>query len=178
MAASPSRGRLPVLTSGLLGRATVHAFQILVIFGALWALSMVAARLSIVVVPLAVATLLAALLAPPAGWLRRHGWPRAPAVLVALLAGLVVVGGLVTFIAVSVASDWQELGSRLNQGIDQTHGWLVHGPLHLDDRELTQVFDQLRSWVDSHRDVVAITALNTVTAVAEVGPASCWRCSC
>jgi predicted PurR-regulated permease PerM len=158
-----------VLSSGLLGRATVRAFQILVIFGALWALSMVAAQLSIVVIPLAVAMLLAALLAPLAGWLRRHGWPRVPAVLVALLTGLVVVGGLVTFIAVSVASDWQELGSRLTQGIDQTHGWLVHGPLHLDDRELTQVFDQLRSWVDSHRDVVASTALNTVAAVAEVG---------
>jgi predicted PurR-regulated permease PerM len=167
MAASPPRGRLPVLTSGLLGRATVRALQVLIIFCALWALSVVAAQISIVVVPLAVALLLAALLAPMAGWLRRHRWPRALAALVALLAGLVVVGGLVTFIAVSVASDWEELGARLTQGIDQTHGWLVHGPLHLDDRQLGQVFDQLRSWLDSHRDVLASTALNTVTAVGE-----------
>jgi predicted PurR-regulated permease PerM len=163
-----SRTRLPVLSSRLLGRVTVRALQVLVIFGALWALSVVAAQLSIVVIPLAVALLLAALLAPLVGWLKRHGWPKLLAVPAALLTGLVVIGGLVTFITVSVISDWAELGRRLNQGVDQTHGWLVYGPLHLDDRQLSQVFDQLRSWMDSHRDVLASTALNTVTAVAEV----------
>ncbi|PRC55210.1 AI-2E family transporter, partial [Mycobacterium sp. ITM-2017-0098] len=55
-------------------------------------------RLEILVVPVALATILAALLLPVVDFLHRRGAPRGGAVALVLLSGIALFGGLLTFV--------------------------------------------------------------------------------
>ena len=55
-------------------------------------------RLELIVVPVALATILAALLIPAVDFLDRRGAPRGGAVALVLLTGIAVVGGILTFV--------------------------------------------------------------------------------
>ena len=51
--------------------------------------------------PVAVAVLLAALLAPAVAALQRHGVPRGAATVLVMVGGLAMLGGVLTFVAVT-----------------------------------------------------------------------------
>jgi predicted PurR-regulated permease PerM len=75
-------------------------WRILVILATLYVLGIVVTWLYVVVIPVAIALLLSALLAPAVSWLThlRVHVPRALATAVVLIGGLAGVGGVLTFV--------------------------------------------------------------------------------
>ena len=86
--------------------------------------------LQVIVLPAIIALTLAPALTPLVGWLRRLGLGRA-APGVGLVVGILVLVGLISIITISVAQEYDELATAVQQGVDDLTGWLQDGPLNL-----------------------------------------------
>ena len=86
--------------------------------------------LQVIVLPAIIALTLAPALTPLVGWLRRLGLGRAAPV-VGLVVGILVLVGLISIITISVAQEYDELATAVQQGVDDLTGWLQDGPLNL-----------------------------------------------
>ncbi|MGB0437927.1 MAG: AI-2E family transporter, partial [Mycobacterium sp.] len=84
--------------SPLVRKTAAWAWRLLVILGAIVAVLWLFYQLEILVVPVALATILAALLLPVVDSLDRRGAPRGGAVALVLLSGFAVFGGLLAFV--------------------------------------------------------------------------------
>ena len=115
--------------SPLVGKAAAWSWRLLVIFGALVALLWVIRKLELIVVPVALATMLAALLLPAVDFLHRNGVPRGVAVTLVLLTGFAVVGGILTFVVNQFVEGAPALVEQVSRSIDGVKGWLINGPL-------------------------------------------------
>ena len=73
-------------------------WRLLVIVAALALLIFLIATLRVVVIPVAIAVLLAALGSPVVAWLAAHKVPRGIATVLVLIAGFALLGGLLTFV--------------------------------------------------------------------------------
>ena len=100
---------------------------------------------SLVVVPLAVAALVAALLAPAVQALTgRTPLRRGAGALVVLLLTVVVVLSLVGLAATQLASGAGTMRASAEEGLTQVTVWLQTGPLHLSSAQLGAYVDQAR----------------------------------
>jgi len=100
---------------------------------------------SLVVVPLAVAALVAALLAPAVQTLTgRTPLRRGAGALVVLLVTVVVVLSLVGLAATQLASGAGTMRASAEEGLTQVTDWLQTGPLHLSSAQLGGYVDQAR----------------------------------
>lgn len=149
------------LTSGVLRRTAIVSAQWLVIVLALWALYEIVKHLSYIVIPVLLALLLTALLEPLVTWLTRHRWPRSLAVLGALIVGLVVVGGIVTFVVVSIVSNFDALRIQIAQSLGTLQGWLARGPLHITGGLLQRA----QQWLSGNQQMVLSQAAGAVSTV-------------
>ena len=101
-----------------LRRAAGWSWRSLVIGLAVYALLWLLTRLSVVVLPLIIALILATLCLPPARWLERRGVPNGIAAAIVVIGGLAAIGGLLAAIAPSFADQITELRPTIEQGID------------------------------------------------------------
>ncbi|MEV6816427.1 AI-2E family transporter, partial [Micromonospora sp. NPDC051296] len=116
--------------------AAAWSWRLLVIGLIGWALLRLLGAVRIVVVPLLVALLLAALLAPAVGWLLRARFPRTLATAVVLIGGLAAVVGTLTLVVNEFIAGLPDLSVKAADGIGQIQNWLRDGPLNLSDRTL------------------------------------------
>jgi predicted PurR-regulated permease PerM len=127
------------------------------------------ARLRTVLIPLAISLLLAALLSPAVGFLRRRGgFPQSLAASVVLIGGLAVVVGTLTLVVRQVVDKVGELTTASSAGIRQIQNWLKNGPLHLSNKELNDAVDAVQKWVDEHTEQLAGGAVTTATTALEI----------
>jgi len=102
--------------------------------------------LSMVVVPLAVAMLITALLAPFAKLLRdRLHVPNALATFVSVILFIALVAGLLTFAGAQIASGMTGMLSQARGGLDKILAWAQHGPLHLSDAQVQSYLDKAKA---------------------------------
>ncbi|MGP6173651.1 AI-2E family transporter [Corynebacterium sp. A21] len=107
------------------------------------------------ILPVVLALLLCTVLAPAAGWLRRHRWPSSLAALTTMLGALGVVVGLFLIIAPDVARQSQTLYYQGFDGIQQLRLWLQGPPLNLDSADLDDVVNQAASWLQDQAGTIA-----------------------
>ncbi|WP_253868044.1 AI-2E family transporter [Promicromonospora umidemergens] len=88
--------------------------------------------------------------------------PRALATAAAILSGVLVVGGLLTYVVVSVAGQWERLAGQFNTGIDQIVDLIENNPLRVDVDVDTR--DQ---WIDDAADWLQQNAESLVGRAAE-----------
>lgn len=122
---------------------------IIVIGLALWGVSHVASRLTPVIVPVAVAILLAAMLEPVVLLLHhRFHVPRPLSCLIAEfgLLGIVIAG--FTLAGAQVSSGIRELFAGAGTGVTTVTSWLENGPLHLRIPAEFNLLDQMRHITD------------------------------
>jgi predicted PurR-regulated permease PerM len=148
--------------------AAAWAWRLLVIGIVGWALLRVIGNIRIVVVPLLIALLLSALLAPAVGWLRRGRLPRSLATALVLVGGLAAVVGTLTLVVNEFINGAPELSAKASDGIRQIQQWLRTGPLHLSDRQLDRYIDQGQAWIDQNTQALTSGALATATTLFEV----------
>lgn len=133
--------------------AAAIAWRFLVVAAAVALVAVVLARLRVVVLPVVFGLFVAAVLAPPARWLRARGVPAALAALTVLVASLALLAGVVALFAPLIAGELAAVGSSVDEGIATVTGWLLEGPLDLSREELDdwreRALDELRERADA-----------------------------
>lgn len=154
--------------SPLVRKTAAWAWRLLVIGVAIVALLWAAKKLEILVVPVALATMLAALLLPAVDFLDRRGAPRGGAVALMLLTGFAVVGGILTFVVSQFVEGAPALAEQVSASIKGVGTWLTEGPLNLDQQQINQFRDGAIEALRNNQEKLTSGALSTAGTVTEI----------
>ncbi len=128
--------------------AAAWSWRLLLIGAVIAVLVFLIVQLRLIVVPVLVALLLAALLVPFVDVLVRRRLPRWLAIVVAFAIVAVLIGGLVVLVVWQIRGEAHALQHRTVAAFTGFRGWLHGPPLDLTDRQidgyLTQAFTALR----------------------------------
>ncbi|MBU2663170.1 AI-2E family transporter [Actinoplanes bogorensis] len=133
-----------------------------------WVLLRFIGIISVVVIPLAIALLLSALLAPAVGWLRRLRLPPSLATFLVLICGLAAVAGTFTLVISQFLDGLPQLTQNATAGVRQIQEWAKTGPLHLSDDQVNQAIDNAQEWINTHSASLTSTGIATAATVFEV----------
>ncbi len=154
--------------SPLVRKTAAWSWRLLVILGAILALIWIFFQLEILFVPVALATILAALLIPMVDFLDRRGAPRGGAVALVLLSGFAVFGGLLAFVITQFVEGAPALVSQMTSSIDGLGRWLTDGPLHVSHHQINQFRDAAIEALRSNQEKLTSGALSTAGTVTEI----------
>jgi predicted PurR-regulated permease PerM len=152
----------------LVRKSAAWAWRLLVIFAAIVALLWTVKRLEVLVVPVALATMLAALLLPAVDFLDRRGAPRGGAVALMLLSGVAIVGGILTFVVSQFIEGAPALAEQVSASIKGVGTWLTDGPLDLDQKQIDQFRDSAIEALRNNQEKLTSGALSTAGTVTEI----------
>ncbi|TWH28494.1 putative PurR-regulated permease PerM [Isoptericola variabilis J7] len=119
------------------------------------------AQVRIVFVAVFLALVLTSVLRPVTDWYAKV-MPRPLATALALLSGVLLFGGLLTYVVASVAGQWERLAGEFDTGVRQILDVLEDGPFGL-----TVTLDQIDEWVDQGRAWVADNAEDLLSQAAQ-----------
>ena len=174
---SPGNGVPRALTAGPpagvprgLVTAAAIAWRVLVLAAAVLAVGYAAGKLLLVVVPVIVALLLATLLVPVAQWLGGRGMHERAASLLVVVAGIALIGVLLTLIVPPFVSELGEVGSHVEKGSREA-GKLLR-PLGMSQADVDQAIDDGVKSLRGSGDKLAggavsgaLAALNVLAAI-------------
>jgi predicted PurR-regulated permease PerM len=135
---------------------------------ALYVLGRVLSAMLDLVVPIAIALLLAALLSPAVARLNRWGLPRAVSTAIVVIGGLAVVGGLLTFVITQFVDNLPDLRNQLSSAIAKIDHWLATGPFHMSGSELSKWLQKAQDSLAGNQSAVASHVVDTAVAVGRV----------
>jgi putative heme transporter len=159
--ATPTDGSLQRLfTAGRVGWAIIGVAGTVVLVG------FVVGRLSLVVVPVALAVFPATLLVPLANRLKRRV-PDAVAASVSLVAGLAVVGLVIGLMVPLVAAELPRLVDTAAEGVADVARFLDEGPFGLDLGGVAGLVDRAREQIGDLGELVG-PALDAASAAFEI----------
>lgn len=144
------------------------SWRLLVIFAAAGALWLAVERLATVVIPLAIALLAAALLAPLVDWMQRLGVPRVLGVIVVLVGTLGLVAGVLTFVVEQFVEGVPQMSDEFTASVHQVEDWLNNGPLHLSNEQISNAGDTMVKTIRDNQDILTSQALTTATAIGHI----------
>ena len=120
--------------------------------------------LSEVVIPLAIASLLAAMLFPVATKLVSWGLPRAAAAAISVLGGIILITGALILIGTQIARQAPELADNVVTGFYALLNWLRDGPLPIDDSYL-----RLDDWIARVQEFLSTSQSTVATYASDIG---------
>lgn len=128
---------------GLLSIRAVQIIAVVILLaGAIWGLR----QLTVVVIPVLLAIVFASAFEPLMRMLRR-AMPPALAAVIALLAVVVVIGGVIWLVVRSVIDESPKLVESAQEGFAQIIAWVEHLPFDIDTA-------QIEEWIQTAQDVV------------------------
>jgi putative heme transporter len=152
----------------LVRKTAAWAWRLLVILAAIVALLWVINRLEVIVVPVALATMVTALLLPAVDFLDRRGAPRGAAVALVLLSGIAVVGGILTFVISQFIEGAPALVEQVTRSIDGVRDWLINGPLHLSKEQIDNAGNSAIEALRNNQEKLTSGALSTAGTITEI----------
>lgn len=108
-----------------------------------------------VLVPVLTGVLLTAMLAPFARFLRDKGFPSPLASVLSLLVILGVVFGIITLVGTQIASQWGQLATKAQEGINSVLQMLANSPLHIGQGQTQNIVPDVVDWLNRSRETVA-----------------------
>ena len=148
------------------GRVAVRSAQVLLVLAVVVVVGFVMVRLRLVVVPLLIATLIAAAATPLVEWLARRGVPRPLAVWLTLLAGFGLLGGAGWLVGSAVRDQFEELQTGAVDGFTKLQTYLTDGPIGLDEADLDRARAALGEAISG--SALQTGAVSGAVAVVEV----------
>lgn len=125
-------------------RAAITAGRLLLIGAAVVAVLWAVAQLWLVLLPMAIAVLIARALYRPNRWLRGRGMPRLPAALLTFVGFLAAVAATLLVLGFVVADEFRDLGPTLDDALVDIEEWLVNdSPFDIDEARLRQLQSDL-----------------------------------
>ena len=143
----------------------VASAQFLLIIGAIVVIGWVLGKLWVVLLPIILGLLFATVLWPPTRFLRRHRWPPALAATTSLLGALAIIGGIIAFIAPSVAGSAGELADSTVAALDAVRIWLTGPPFNLGEDQIGQAIDDAINSLQNNASDIAGYALTGASAI-------------
>lgn len=144
--------------------AAAWSWRVILVTLMIYGVAQVLGYLSEVVVPVAIAILLAAMLVPVAELLRRWGLPRAAATAVTVLGGLVLIAAALTLITTQVVSQASVLSGNIGTGFNDLANYLQNGPLHVGAK-----FFSSGAWLTRIQSFLTKSQSSIAGYAAEVG---------
>lgn len=154
--------------SPLVRKAAAWAWRLLVLLAAVVAVLWVAAKLELILVPVALATILAALLLPAVDWLDSRGAPRGGAVALVLLSSFALLGGILTFVVSQFITGLPGLTDQVTHSVDSLRNWLINGPAHLSKEQIDHAGDSVITAMQNNQAKLTSGALSTAATVTEI----------
>jgi putative heme transporter len=156
--------------TGLLNRnrvidAGLAAWALIGLLGVAWVASWFVGQLSLVFIPLVIALFPAALLAPAADWLKRHGARPALAAAVVLLGFLIAFTGVLVTIGWLVADELAGVVDAVEEGYADIQDW-VDDQFGIEIPAIGELLQQIQDWAlgdDGPAGEGAITGAATTT---------------
>lgn len=142
--------------------------RVLIIAAAFGLLVFVIIELRVVVVPVAIAVLLSALLAPVVHWLVARRVPRGPATFLVLIGGIALLGGLLSFVINTFIAGFPALQAQLTASFQSVQQLLAGPPLRIPTSQLDNLPAQIEQAIRDNRDVLTSGALTTAATVTEI----------
>lgn len=144
-------------TDGL-GRTATRALQIMLVLALAGLVVYATTTLSIVVIPVVLAFIVAAAAWPLMRFLTVRGWPSALATLAVLVTVVALLGGLITGIVFMVRSQWDDLAASTTAGLTALIGWAN------ETFEITIDGAQITAWLEQLREIVFTRQFGTAAA--------------
>ncbi len=148
--------------------AGAWSWRLIVVGVVILAIFSIVARLAALVVPVAVAFLIAAPLGSVVGWLARHGFSRGWAAFTTLLALVGIVLGLITLASTTVISGIDELKQQASDGLHTLIDWLSSGPLNISAEQIQSYLDKAGQTLQDNSSGIAARALSVGSTVGLV----------
>ncbi|WP_258726883.1 AI-2E family transporter [Cellulomonas sp. NS3] len=144
-------------------------WRLLVVVAAVALIFYATSRVQLLFVAVFIALVMTAVLRPAVDVLARI-MPRGIATALSLLGGILVLLGMLTYVGVSVAGQWQSLSVQFGEGIDDIIDFLENGPLPftVTTEQLNEWIDNGRAWVVEHGGELAGQAAAGAGGVVEV----------
>jgi putative heme transporter len=152
----------------LVRRAAAWSWRLLVIFAAAVVVLEVMRRFGLVIVPVALALMLAAMLLPAVDFLDRYGAARGGAVAFVVVLGLTAVVGIMAFVVSQFVDGLPSLVDQVTHSIDTVRNWLINGPVQLSHDQINHSGDALIKSLNEHQAQLTSGALSTAGTVAEI----------
>jgi predicted PurR-regulated permease PerM len=146
--------------AGYAWRALVLAAVVVVVARAVQGLELVA-------ISLFLALVVAAILRPGVGLFARV-MPRPLATVLGFVLAVGVLGGLGTFVGVSVAGQVKVLSAEFVEGLDELNAMLSRAPAPISDIDLSNAGQAITEWVESNQQTIITEAVARAGAVGEV----------
>jgi predicted PurR-regulated permease PerM len=166
----PAAGQVPGLVPMPLKVVSELSARFLVVVAAAAVLIWLLVQLRVVVIPVALALLFAALLAPAvAAGVTRLRIPRGPAVGVVLVGGMAGFGLVMSFVVTAFANGLPQLVDQLVRSYQVTVRPLLAGPpLRIPQARLDDLTGEIQRSITGNIDVITSGALSTAATVGEV----------
>lgn len=157
----------PLVPKGLRVSAAL-AWRFLLVIGALYVIIWLLGYFAHVVIPIAIALLLAALMAPGVGKLVQWRVPRGLAAAIAMVGGIAVVGGVLTFVIIQFSNGLPQLQAQVADSLDTIRDWLANGPLHLRQDQIQTFLDNAITAIKDNQSAITSGAITTAATIGEV----------
>ncbi|PXX71047.1 putative PurR-regulated permease PerM [Nocardia tenerifensis] len=163
--AVPDRG--DVIGSGILWLAK-WAVCIVAIAAGAWVLMYLIGKLWVVILPVALAIVIATVLWPPTRWLTERGLRPALAATITMAGFIAALAGIVALIVPSVVDQAPDLADKSTAGVNQVRDWMQGPPLRIRDEQLNSAVDAIVSRLQSSAAQIAggvFSGVSTATSV-------------
>jgi predicted PurR-regulated permease PerM len=144
------------------------AWRFIVVIAALYVIVWLAGYFSHIMVPLAIALLLSALMAPGVERLVQWRVPRPAAAATIMVGGIAVVGGLITFVIITFSNGLPQLQQQVSDSLEQIQDWLINGPLHLQAQQIEDFLDDAIGAIQENQAAITEGAITTAATIGEV----------
>jgi predicted PurR-regulated permease PerM len=122
--------------------AAAASWRFVAIVAAVYLILYALVHLRVIVLPVIVALLASTLLLPIARWLKARRVPDGLAAAAAMVAAFLVLAGIATAIAPSLASQFDDLRTQAEEGVREATDMLADPPFNLSERELRSRVDE------------------------------------
>ncbi|MCU1607473.1 MAG: Permease [Modestobacter sp.] len=163
-APAPSPDRMQRMQTA--GRqVAIASAQLLLIVAAIVVIGYVLGKLWVVLLPVVLGLLFSTVLWPATRFLRRHGWPPAPAAAAVMLVFLGAIGGVVAVIAPQVVGQAEELANQFSGGLQEVQRWLSGPPFNVGEDQIGNAVDSVINTVQNNAQNIAGYAASTAATI-------------
>jgi putative heme transporter len=148
--------------------AAAWSWRFLVIVVATGVLGWLLSYLRVVVIPVVVALLLAALLTAAVNRLHHGKLGRGPATGIVVVGSLVFLGALLTLVGQQIVDGFSDLSEQVVKGLQQIEVWVKTGPLNLSDAQLSSLLNSAQDAVTSSNERIVSSATSLGTALGQL----------
>lgn len=162
---APKPDRTTLIASGGLALAKWSAALVVIAAGAL-VIGWIIEKMWVIVLPVALAIVVATMLWPPTRGMMKRGVPPAAAAGLTLFLFFAIVGGIIAGIVPSVVAQAPELANKTTDGINKVLDWVQGPPFNLKDEQLENATQVV---IDKVQESGATIASGVFTGVSTAG---------